>query len=405
MKKIINHLLIICYLSLFVNTICSGQQSIYYSPADSILYAQFPSQIPFSNDYILFRFRDGGSRMERTVNDVPGIIEATDNIPGHLLVLRQYPDRPMEAYQSSDYGETWNLADNFPINRVGRALPGTEPGQCSMFSGSPQTWILITSNSWQTYDSFLVNLHLDNGDSLYVSTLSYQTGLIYGIEWNTHNLCVSSDTGRTWTIGSPWLWQLATFMIAGAPDEVWARLGYHCYVVMDTGRTVINPVFLGHPPQRQYGWNFSLFPTNHPGEAYLTAYIEEWWSDGTETEIIIYHIRDYGAQVDSSYYHLFNYRPMDVDHPHLLPQEFKVTVFPNPFNAVATLQWESFNSQSTEIEITDILGRLVWQWNGFGNSVHWNGSTQGTVLPSGKYWATIRQGQQIRATVPMILLR
>ena len=142
-----------------------AQSAVYYSPPDSILYVQFPSPIPFSYEDVLLRFRDGGSRIERTAEDVPARILTSDNIPGHLFGVNDYID-PTENYQSMDCGETWTVIETFPSRGAGGEghRPGELPGQsCLVF----EPWLFITSDSWQTYDSTQLNL-----DSVFFASFS-----------------------------------------------------------------------------------------------------------------------------------------------------------------------------------------------------------------------------------------
>lgn len=346
-------LYLVMSLLVFSASLGRAQEDVYYSPADSILYVQVPSPIPYSNYYVLWRFRDGGSRIERTAEDVPPRILTSDNIPGHLFGIHWNGLDPSENYQSTDYGETWALIETLPTRGAGGYghRPGEIPGQSCMYF---QPWLFITSDSWQTYDSLQVNL-----DSVFFASLSYQINLLYGLaREDDHLLCVSSDTGRTWTVGSHIGLSSSGPRKCGAPDEIWGRLWYRCYVALDTSRTVIDPVFHAHPPYHPYGWHATLEPTNHPGEAYMFFYVEEW-GEPLISKIWVYHIQNYGSQVDSFYYRLENHDVVAAENIPHLPERFQLSAYPNPFNASTRITFDLPKAGLVTLKVYDVLGREV----------------------------------------------
>jgi hypothetical protein len=72
-------------LVLFFTRVSHAQYETFYSTADSILYVLYPSDS--SAYHRFYRFRDGGARIEKTVQDISGRIIAMDNIPGHLFAF------------------------------------------------------------------------------------------------------------------------------------------------------------------------------------------------------------------------------------------------------------------------------------------------------------------------------
>ncbi len=382
-----------------------AQYRIAYSPVDSIIYAQYPSLIPFSPTYVLLRFHDGGSRIDRPEEEAPGFILTTDNVPGHIFVRDDF-EMPYETYQTMDYGETWILNETMPQDVLPEAgMPGEHPGQGFLVGGpSIDLWyIYFTSDSWRSYDSLRMVLC---PDSISFKSLSYQDGVAYGAGYGGR-ICISSDTGRTWSPGHPNPVPMTTDgPLPGAFDELWGLSWTHSvYMLRDTGGTAIDPVFVSHPPPRPYGWHTHIVPTDHPGEAYMFAECEEW-ADNVYTEIIVYHIRDYGARVDSSYYRLTNYQVGGVVERPAVPTEFSVVAFPNPFNATLTLRWEGPMYTPTRVKVTDLLGRCVWAWQGYSDHVRWDGHTStGKPLPSGSYWVTVEARQDLSKSLRILLLR
>ncbi len=91
----------------------------------------------------------------------------------------------------------------------------------------------------------------------------------------------------------------------------------------------------------------------------------------------------------------------DVSNVPILPGEFALTAYPNPFNSETTLSFRLAANQNGAIEIHDILGRLVRQYD--------NLSTSGVVrfnaggLSSGMYVASLVYGNDRKASHPVTL--
>jgi hypothetical protein len=382
----------------------------FYSPADSILYFQY-----FRGDlggHIILRFRDGGRRVERSQAVVHQYILTTDDIPGHVFTFADAQDYD-SLMRSNDYGETWTQI--YGIASGGWAVEaksGDHSGESSMLVEYAwnQEWIFHTQGSWQTYDSSRVNMRLnEEGDSLWRVGLTFQTGGAYGIARDTV-VCISSDFGQTWTRGSKPQCQQPLFFYAGALGELWwwQNENDSVFVSLDTARTMAYAYsYAGHLPPRPlpYVWMIQFIPTNLPGEAYLVAYID-YWHATPDGEFVIYHLRDYGAEMDSSYHYLVDYWPEVVDAPHPVPKQYQFSAYPNPFNTTVTIQWQKLSTLTSTVVITDLLGRRVWQWRGNSDHILWNGrSNSGVCLPSGKYWISIQHGIIQPQTQSIILLR
>jgi hypothetical protein len=326
---------------------------IRYSPADSILYLEYLPAHPY-----LFRIRDGGARIERAAEAAPANIIAFDAIPGHLF---SYDDvYPFPDYRSTDYGETWDLYETFPYSSIWlwefSSWCGEFSGQSQIFNDS---WLFFTSNSWQTYDSAsLSRWSSEAQDSIDLFSLSYRIGCYYALTRQNDYLCVTSDTGRTWAVGSHSDVQYYDQTRIGAVDEMWGRYGYRIILTLDTGRTVIDPVFTAHPPLRPYAWHLNLWPTDHQGEAYVVMDLD-WWTDPFTTELIVYHILNYGARVDSFYYCLYDYEIPDGASEPILPKQFSLSAYPNPFNSATQIEFMLPNTQQVSLRLYDVLGREV----------------------------------------------
>ncbi|MFH1862422.1 MAG: T9SS type A sorting domain-containing protein [bacterium] len=220
-------------------------------------------------------------------------------------------------------------------------------------------------------------------------------------------LCVSSDTAQTWAIGSRFDHRYSVLGM-GARDELWCALwpDSEIFLVTDTGRTVLDSVFIFHLPTRIYNWVMTLRATDNPGEAYVLANID-YWTYPIRTEVFIYHIQQYGAVVDTFYHELYNYHVATARDVPLLPSGYAICAFPNPFNSSVTLQWNAPSPLPVHVTIWDLLGRTVWSWRGTGDHVVWDGrSDRGVLLSSGTYYVRI-EGPIASASIvlPIVLLR
>lgn len=391
-------------LILLSSSPCLAPWFVTYSPADSILYAQCDT-LP-SSYRLLFRFRDGGANLERAQQPVPGLIMTFDNIPGHLFsYFDQFPyDR---RYRSTNYGETWEPISTLPITTIvqeGWGWCGEQPGHSMMCSWY---WLYKTNNSWQSYDSTQFVRYVEStGDSVNIASLTYTDSVLYGWGYPSFNIYISPNSGQTWIAGSyfnPHSW---AFNRVGAIDDMWGHGTNNVCVARDTGRTIIEPVFIAQPPERPYLWHFQMAPTNHSGEAYLLAYID-WWTAPRVTEFYLYHIQDYGAIVDSFYYQLLDFQiPEAVEPGRPVPKSFTLKAFPNPFNSLVTFTWQGLGFYTHSLTITDLLGREVWRWQGHGENVQWNGRTQsGIGAASGVYWVTLSGEEPCFASMRITLIR
>ena len=141
-------------------------------------------------------------------------------------------------------------------------------------------------------------------------------------------------------------------------------------------------------------WWVEVLPTDEPGEIYVVA---DWTTWDPSVEFVIYHIMDYGASVDSFYYFCPDFELPHSVQVQLLPQEFHIQAFPNPFNSSVRLQWEGIYEQNSVVIVTDILGRRIWEWTGTSNEILWNAQTnEGINIASGKYFVTIQNSKTVK---------
>ncbi len=387
-----------------------------YSTADSTLYWSYPD----ANGLVHFRITNGGATMERTASSPPpGLgLFMTDGTPGNLYAVIDSSDGFSYVYRSHDRGDSWSFAPNVPYYDIEEVSAGTDSGECwvSKSGGWAPDSLLVTSNSWDTYETIPVNQLLNGGqDSLLVFTLSHSIGTLYGVRWfSDSRICISSDTGQTWSVGEGYYPSQSTYGVnCGAVDELWWQMGTQVYVALDTGRTTLGPIFQAHlpdhPPPFNWGWHTGLVATNLPGEAYMIATWDNWplppphW---VWIELVVYHIRDYGAVVDSFYYSGYD---LDFENsavqPSPVPSTFNLSAYPNPFNSSIRFEWTLPPRGEVIVEVTDILGRKVWNWTGFGQTILWNAvNSSGSNAASGRYFVRIQQGLS-EETIPIILLK
>jgi Tol biopolymer transport system component len=136
----------------------------------------------------------------------------------------------------------------------------------------------------------------------------------------------------------------------------------------------------------------------------MSLYVEEWWPDSVVTEMIIYHIEDYGSQVDSFYYHLVNYDAR-VAGASSVPARFQISAYPNPFNTSTQIAFDLPKAGSVKLKIFDLLGRetrtLVDEVRTQGHhSILFDGSN----LPSGIYLYRLEMGS-VHEAKKMVLLK
>jgi hypothetical protein len=374
-----------------------------YNPADGNLY--FGHESPGSsgaNYLMLFRFENDGSELHVINHPVPGGVIAADGIAGHLFSILSYHNGTREVYETRDSGETWNLHEAFPRFAYW-GYQGENPGEGFIrgYSEIPVhvDWVYYTSDSWCSFDS----IQIARPDTMILPSWKvYENGVVYGYTVDEDRICISSDTGQTWTIGSTPALRPENIRGIGSEDEFWGWLSTRVFMVQDTGRTTIDSIFVPTLVNLETPWHPVLVPTNIAGEAYLLA-SREFWFDPPYLEIKLYHIMNYGAQVDSFFY------AMDVVYDnaemHPLPSYYSLSIFPNPFNPSTTISFSLPHSQRATISVYDLTGRRV---STLADEIMSAGEHTVTFdasgLPSGIYFTRMTAGSQMM-TKKMVLLK
>jgi hypothetical protein len=395
MKSILERLLMksLCFIPVSLLTLWASLAwaSGYYCPADSTFYrsAGYPSDDSSS----IVRFRQNGMLAEQACIYAPGYVIGVDGAPGHVYTNT--------GHFSTDWGSTWMPGHNLPglndpIQPSIRA--GLEPGQCFLVRHRDAQWLYFTNDSWQTCDSLEADSSLSTGEIVGVLSLSYLPNVVYGIT-AAGQICVSSDSGRTWTAGSALPIPYQRPLICGATDELWGLIFQtEVYLVTDTGRTVRDSLFVPHfPPDVPALFHASLETTPNPGEL-IAYYAATVWQGDYQTHILIYHLQDYGAQVDSAYYILHDYRMLDAGFPPpVVPLSFQLIAYPNPFNPSTTLSFSLPHASAVKLLVFDVMGRRLrtladGRYDGGEHEILFDGSH----LPSGTYYARLETGESVQ---------
>jgi hypothetical protein len=145
---------------------------------------------------------------------------------------------------------------------------------------------------------------------------------------------------------------------------------------------------------------------DRPGEAYMVATYHGWTYPDT-TEIIIYHVQQYGARVDSFYHILINLWPERIDYNPVVPHEFSLSAFPNPFNPSTTISFSLPKAGRVSIDVFDVMGRKTDGLLSAPTRIMEAGEHSvvfdGTRLASGIYFARIEAGGFTRTQKIMLL--
>mgnify|MGYP003959989015 FL=1 len=94
----------------------------------------------------------------------------------------------------------------------------------------------------------------------------------------------------------------------------------------------------------------------------------------------------------------------------LLPSEFEVNLYPNPFNPTTTIEYELPSESDIIIRIFDVGGRTVYNTLDEAKQagyyqMKWNGTdSDGNQVKSGMYFTEIQAGEY-RKVVKMLYLK
>lgn len=381
-------------------TVLAQQFQPYYSPADSVVY------VLISDHW--FRFRDGGARLEQAPMECTYAyyLLAFNGVPGQLYATST--SRPRSSFVSTDYGDTWTPDERPGVRAAANhsfdvGWGGDQPGESWVMT----TWgIFLTHDNWETYDSLRPFGYCPAlAESVGYFSLAYEPGVVYGYSEQTSTICVSADTGQTWTPGGIVVGASAIRSRTGAVDELWMRGAMDTVMVaLDTGRTLVNPVFVPHPPEFPYPWHYTMAPTSHPGEAFLLAELNHWGTPNI-TDLILYHIRNYGAAVDSFGYRLVDWELSTGAGRPSVPDAIRPAAWPNPFNAFTTIRFTLPRAQRVSLSVYDLLGREVavlheGMSEAGEHALSWNAEG----LASGLYFARLTSGNSTQ-TRKLLLVR
>lgn len=93
----------------------------------------------------------------------------------------------------------------------------------------------------------------------------------------------------------------------------------------------------------------------------------------------------------------------------IIPKEFSITAYPNPFNPVTTIQYQIPQPGNVKLEIFDLLGRRIWYKNISDQpagkyNLQWNGSDQNNrAASSGVYLLRIESGTLMQVHKLMLI--
>ncbi len=278
--------------------------------------------------------------------------------PGHMFAYYT-----ANNFFSVNGGMSWTNGPIIPDSNDDTRffLAGLEPQECWLLRvpSSPENLLYHTGDDWESYVQLPVSNVGPDSSHVSVEIISHWPGLIYGIATQPSRVCVSSDTGRTWSTGG---WPSARYITrweCGAHDELWGMSQFRLYVVTDTGRTVRDSLFIPNLPLRPLGWERALIPTINEGEVYVSFKAESPQQDGVRVELVFYHIREYGALVDSFYHELWDFRTSVSNEFEPVPESFAMSVFPNPFNSTLSISLDVPLHWDVTLSLYDLLGREV----------------------------------------------
>ncbi len=102
--------------------------------------------------------------------------------------------------------------------------------------------------------------------------------------------------------------------------------------------------------------------------------------------------------------------PTDVDDKIIIPTDFKLSAYPNPFNPGTTIQYTLPEISNVTVIIYDLLGREIWSKNeqtkNAGTySVYWNGeNNSGTKVSSGTYLCRVIS-DKYNSSIKLLLIK
>ncbi len=386
--RMIGMVILAIFLSNFIHStpllgeIISVTDLIFYHPSDSTIYfvvdgiRWWDDDSPFS---YLFRLKDEAHRIARSSDFKQMMISPDYLITHNNIGNRIYGSRfvLMEGNQwlvSEDAGDNW---EELNIPYYGINSPGGNPGESFLtgylHNGERYRSILYsTTDSWNSWDTSYVVENWNSHDNVILFTR--QNGhLIRFLRDERDYLDFSSDTGRTWVAGD----LDGELIPLAATRHTWAGVGdeFYCghwglvfWCISDSGR-IIREVFdfRDHGPydyvdEGGFQWNEGyLVTTPNPGEFYAIIDSTSWDSWGIKMDI--YHVWDYGEEIQMLRYYMPKFEPCDPEWvvPDIspLPSTSLFSVFPNPFNSSTTITYQLPHPAHVSLVIYDLCGRMV----------------------------------------------
>jgi len=412
---------------LFVNITAKAQiigldPEAFYHPGDSTVYLSRPEVFnPYEGNEgsLIFRLKNLGRTIERSpfFLDSIGIDFAThDNMAGHFYVIWEF-GAPSRNLETSNGGDSWK-STNLPVDSfLGGLLgaPGENPGESFLVGrinrdslGYGGTDVLYsTTDSWQTWDT---NYVMDNWNSHdFFVCFGQRNGQLIRIDRDDEDkLDFSSDTGLTWVPGYVNEPLPGHYTVAGTGTEIYRWTSYRAelfYCVRDSGRDV-STVFdatdyydYDYMDPGGYMWGHGYFITTRvPGEFYVVEDSAYW--DDYGIKLHIYHVTNYGENVEIYYYNMPNYEVCEPEgvfidiHP--VPKDAAFLIYPNPCNSDFKAEFSAIFLPVT-IELYDIAGRRL-----YSNAINpsrgrsafiWDSRNHLSLsLPSGNYFIRLQYG-------------
>ena len=403
------------FVVLAIAGIIGMNNGVFYNPSDSTIYYLRHAFDPWSQSetVYIFRFKDHASRVERS-NIVPDSIfpfKVHDNTPGHIIGIS-----PGGGVETFDGGDNWTSIE-LPSTNINRpASPGERAGEAFLvglisidtLNAGGLSVLYSTQDSWQTWDTNYVVGGWNTSD--FDICFGQKNGqLIRVLRFEPMDeLDFSNDTGRTWVPSYIDDSLPGYYTVAGTGTEIYRWTGFRAlqfFCVKDSGRD-ISEVFdatdyydYHHVDPGGYIWGpGNILLTITPGEIYVIEDSTYW--DDYGIKLHVYHVTNYGKNVEIYYYNMPNYEPSDPEAVSIeirpVPKDASFLIFPNPCNSDFRVRIPAIFSSGT-LKIYDMMGRELYSASPnipvAGLPYIWDSrSNLGHQLPSGDYFIRIQKG-------------
>lgn len=331
-----------------------------------------------------------------------------------------------EDEANSGTGDVWLLATNLSGDSLWTrtySLPGATRINAAAKDSEGQ--ILLVGSTQATSDGepdvFLLSI-LANGDSLWSRRYGFNSE---DEAWACYG---SSDGGfvvggRTVAGDENGKNEAYFLKVTQDGDTLWAK-----HIGRDEGGTAI--FALSETSDGSFLLGGTLRPNQYGNDGYLLSIDEagnEQWSrsfGGNYTEdcvralipaddggfIAVGYTSEYSAggydiwlvKTDSMGFNQYN--PVSIHEPILLPAEYRIMAFPNPFNPTTTIRYEVPTQTDVVLTIYDISGRFITtledsKQSAGAYSVQWNGIDMlGDPVSTGVYFCRLQAGASGKTT-------